>query len=79
MQVAASRLRARKIGDPADNFTVGRILDAEALGASRYPNEIRYGPLLRHFSPSAVSAMSGEVIRFAKEHWSILGNKTHVE
>jgi len=34
-----------------DNSTVGVLLNAENIGASKYPNEIRYGELITHFKP----------------------------
>lgn len=41
-----------QIVDPCiGNGTVGALLKCEEQGASKYPNEIRYGDLVKHFPP----------------------------
>ncbi|MEX2500581.1 MAG: hypothetical protein WD397_17080 [Wenzhouxiangellaceae bacterium] len=46
---AAGLLAVQPISE-APNATVGKVLDAERDGASRYPNEVRYGDLIKHYS-----------------------------
>jgi len=71
-QVSAAKIRAVEVGDESGKVTVGKILDAEAQGASIYPNQIRYGPLLRHYPAEVVVIMAGEVVAFAEMHWSTI-------
>ena len=70
--VSAAKIRAIEVGDDSGKVTVGKILDAEAQGASIYPNQIRYGPLLRHYPAEVVVRMAGEVVAFAEKHWSTI-------
>ena len=42
--VPAIRFRAIEVEASGGRVTIGTILDAEAQGASRYPNQVRYGP-----------------------------------
>lgn len=72
LQVSASRIRAIHVQAPNGQITVGKILEAEAAGASRYPNQVRYGPLLRHYPAEVVAAMSSQIVAFAERHWSTL-------
>lgn len=73
--VAASRLRARTVSHGEAKVTVGAVIDAESTGASKYPNEVRYGDLLRHYPPAAVAQMASSVAAFAREHWQSLRTK----
>ena len=51
-----------QVVDPAfANATVGNLLCAEELGASKYPNEIRYGDLPRHYPP-LIMLMCAEIV-----------------
>ncbi len=70
--VSAARIRAIEIGDASGAVTVGKVLEAEAHGASTYPNQIRYGPLLRHFPAEVVVRMATDVVAFAEKHWSTI-------
>ena len=70
--VPATRLRAIEVNGTTGKGTVGQILDAEAQGASRYPNQVRYGPLLRHYPAEVIARMASEVVKFAEEHWGTI-------
>ena len=72
VNVAATRLRARKLRAAGAETTVGKILVAESEGASSYPNKVRYGPLPRHYPPELVAQMAIEVAAFAEQHWTSL-------
>ena len=72
--VPATRLRSVTVGERFANATVGTILTAEQNGASKYPNEIRYGEAIRHYPPKLVLETAIRVTEWAKEHWeSITG------
>lgn len=42
--VPATRIRARVVNQMFGGATIGNLLAGESKGASRYPNEVRYGP-----------------------------------
>lgn len=78
--VSASRLRACVLKNGSAESTVGEILDAESLGASVYPNKIRYGDVLSHFPAEVVAEAAAKVALFAHECWqNIRYNKIGVE
>jgi len=70
--VSAARIRSRELQFEGAKPTVGRILDAERDGASKYPGQVRYGPLLRHFPAEVVLEMAFSVIAFARQYWTTL-------
>lgn len=65
----ATRLRSVTVGS---NVTVGTILSAEEKGASKYPNEIRYGDAIKHYPPKLVLEAAVQVTEWAKKHWATL-------
>lgn len=67
---SASRLRAVTIDPNFANATVGKLLEAEKDGASKYPNQVRYGNCLKHYPPAVVSKMASEIVVWAKQHWN---------
>lgn len=67
--VPASRIRAIQLNHGSAQSTVGAVVDAENQGASTYPNQVRYGEVLRHFSAEVVAKMATEVAVFARAHW----------
>jgi hypothetical protein len=67
--VSASRLRACSIEQGEAQITVGRVIEAEAEGASPYPNNVRYGDRLHHYPPAVVAQMASVVADFARKHW----------
>jgi hypothetical protein len=70
--VPASRVRAVSIDLGLAQIPIGTIIDAEDAGASRYPNEIRYGARVVDFKPSLVSATALLLAKWAKEHWNCI-------
>lgn len=66
--VPATRLRAVTVDKRFSNATVGTILTAEERGASIYPNEIRYGNIVRHYPHQLVLETAILVLDWAKEH-----------
>ncbi len=67
--VPAIRLRGKVVDTQYANATVGHIFRAEELGASKYPNEIRYGDNLRDFPPDLWLKTANTVINWAHDHW----------
>jgi len=67
--VSASRLRAVTINPNYGNAKVGTLLEAEDAGASRYPNQVRYGESFRHYPPQVIVKMASEIVKWAKQHW----------
>lgn len=66
----ATTLRARPVLQTNSSVTVGYLIDeAEKLGASQYPNEVRYGELVRHFPAEVLARMASEILLWAKQHW----------
>lgn len=57
--VAGSRIRSVVVDDALNNATVGNLIEAE--GVSQYPNQIRYGEMLRHYPASIMAQLAMEV------------------
>lgn len=70
--VPASRLRGCVLNYGGAQSTVGTVIDAESRGASAYPNNVRYGDVLRHFPAQVVAQMAAKVAVFARAHWPSL-------
>jgi hypothetical protein len=70
--VPASRVRAVSIDLGAVQLPIGVLLDAEDQGASKYPNEIRYGAQVVDFQPNLVSAMANLLAAWADLHWDAI-------
>ena len=70
-QNKASRVNATCIrGVPVDsNATIGHLLEAEENGASKFPNEIRYGQILKHFPASVMAKLSKKIVAWVQLHW----------
>jgi HEPN domain-containing protein len=67
--MSASSLRAVTVDPNYGNATVGTLLEAESVGASTYPNQIRYGESFRHYPPQLIMKMALEIAKWAKQHW----------
>lgn len=48
---------------------VGKIIDSESHGASKYPTSIRYGDKFSHYSPAVLTAGAKAVIDFTEKYW----------
>jgi len=66
--VPATELRAVTVDNRFANATVGTILSAEEEGASKYPNEMRYGSVIRHYPPQLVLEAAVKVAEWAQKH-----------
>lgn len=65
---SASKLLSQEVIKNTYNGTVGALLEAEATGASKYPNDIRYGDLVKHFPPMVMLECAIVVSRWAEEN-----------
>lgn len=71
--VPATDIRSKSINLPSGALiTLGKLLDDTSTLTSEYPNEIRYGDLIRHYPPDAVLACAQLIVYWVKEHWSVL-------
>jgi hypothetical protein len=67
---SAARVRAAVIDLGLAHIPIGTIIDAEDQGASRYPNQIRYGEQIVDFDAALVSDMAKVLAAWAKTHWN---------
>lgn len=67
--VPAARLRAETVDPKYADATVGKLLEAEAGGASVYPNQIRYGDSLNHYPPETILKMATVINAWATKYW----------
>lgn len=63
----ASQLLSVTVDHRYSNATVGTLLQAE--GASRYPNEIRYGGRVYHYPPTLMLKAAKLALAWANEHF----------
>ncbi len=66
-RVPATCIRAKAV---TDGTTVGKLLEAEEAGASVFPNEIRYGEVVKHYDVSVMSRLSFVVLSWVTLHSS---------
>ncbi|KHE92133.1 MAG: hypothetical protein K8F52_01815 [Candidatus Scalindua rubra] len=69
-RVRATDIRGVVVDSNFANATVGQLLEAEENGASKFPNEIRYGEVLKHFPAPVMSKLSIIVVAWVRLHWS---------
>jgi len=69
-QVKATRLRGEVVDPNFANATIGKMLRAEEAGASKYPNEVRYGTVPRHYPPELMQRMAAKLVAWARSHWN---------
>lgn len=68
-RVAATCIRGVVVNNNYANATIGNLLEAEKYGASKFPNEIRYGEILKHFPVSVMAKLSREIVAWVQLHW----------
>ena len=64
-RVPATCIRSMLVTESA---TVGKLLEAEEAGASVFPNEIRYGEIVKHYDVSFMSKLSFVVLAWVALH-----------
>jgi len=68
-RVSAVRIRASVVDNNYIDATIGKLLDGEYIGASQFPNQIRYGDeLLNHFPAHVIAKLSEKVVAWVKLH-----------
>ena len=70
--VPTVRIRSIPIKSEGAESTVGKLLSGETQGASKYPNQIRYGSRLSSFPPDALVDTAYAVADFAETHWNTI-------
>jgi hypothetical protein len=65
----ATRVRSVEIQFQGYSTTLGVVLEAEDHGASKYPNELRYGEVPKDFPPEALSRAATSLANWVSEHW----------
>jgi hypothetical protein len=68
--LSASRIRGVIVDQSYANATVGTMIEKTDVGTSTYPNGIRYGESIRHFSPELVQKMARQILTWAKQNAS---------
>ncbi len=70
-RVTATCIRGYEVDSNYKNATIGHLLEAEkpGYGASKFPNEIRYGETLKHFPASVMAKLSKRIVAWVQLHW----------
>ena len=71
-----ARLLSKEVDPNIGNGTVGALLKGKEQGASKYPNEIRYGELIRHFPPVLMLNCASVVCNWCNENISRIKRRT---
>jgi hypothetical protein len=67
--VSAARICGVQVDDKHLDATIGTIVTAEERGASKYPQEIRYGSRFSDYPPDVILKTAVIVVAWAREHW----------
>ena len=67
-RVPASRIRAVVVNAQYTNATIGHLLCAEDVGASKYPNQVRYGKILKQFPAEVMIELADKVVSWVELH-----------
>ena len=65
-RVPASRINGVVVDGNYANATIGHLLCGEDVGASRFPNQVRYGTVLNHFPAEVMSELANKVVSWVK-------------
>lgn len=71
-RVKATQIYAKEVSREYSKATVGHILIAQRDGASKYPTQIRYGSLLKHYPADIILRTASIIIEWVGLHWSDL-------
>ena len=71
-----AELLSEEVDPNIGNGTVGALLNGEKQGASKYPNEIRYGQLVRHFPPMLMLNCASVVCEWCRKNISKIKKRT---
>jgi len=67
-RVSATRIRSIVVDSNYADATIGKLLQAEQFGVSKFPNEIRYGDTLKHFPAFVIARLSEQVVAWVRLH-----------
>jgi len=67
--VRATCLRSIVVDNNYRNATVGTLLTPDLANASKYPNEIRYGDLVKHFNPIVMLNCARKVLEWVMDNY----------
>ena len=68
--VPTARIQSITVHFTGYSSTLGLILKAEEHGASKYPNELRYGGTPKDFSAEALAKGAVALGAWIEEHWN---------
>jgi hypothetical protein len=69
-RVSASRIKAIVVDGSYSNATIGYLISAEEIGASKFPNEVRYGSVLNHFPAEVMVELANKISSWVEAHSS---------
>ena len=67
-QVPATRIRGVVVDPNFSNATIGNLLSGESIGASKFPNEVRYGDVLEHYPVEVMVEAANKLVAWVKMH-----------
>ena len=68
--VSASRIRAIDLQHGHTESSIGEIIERSDKDASTYPNQIRYGAVIKHFEPNVLALAAMKISEFVQTHWN---------
>lgn len=68
----ATTIRSKVVVPNTTNGTVGTLLASDLAGGSVYPNQIRYGEVVKHYPPEAMLNCAKIVSDWCNEHKGLL-------
>lgn len=68
----ATTIRSKTVVPDTANGTVGTLLESSLSGGSVYPNEIRYGEVVKHYPPEVMLNCAKIVNNWCNEHKGLL-------
>ena len=69
-------LLSKVVDSRVRSWTVGALLSGEEKGTSKYPNEVRYGALVKHFPPMLMLSCASKVCEWGKDNIDIIKRRT---
>ena len=67
--VPATRVRSEHVDHGFPDATIGKLLTGEEHGASKYPNELRYGDHVKDYPPKLKIKAARALVDWAHKHW----------
>jgi len=65
-----ARFRSVTVDRRFSDATVGKLLTGEEHGASKYPNQLRYGDHVKDYPPELKVKAVSALIGWALKHWN---------